>query len=386
MSNELILWIKKILIVVGILIIGYLLYIIASLLLIVLIAGFITILVTPLVNLMERKWIHASLTIIWVYLIVFLIGMIVVGTIIPIIVTYVTDTISTVILWANEAQSIYAIQGIKGFWLNPYFEQVILFLFNENNIDQTLSFIRDNAGNIQSVVTNQLSTLTSWGFSILSSIGNTFFNWILIAIMTFLMVLERRGIWQFILDISPDAIESFLVIHYEEIQKTLNAWIKAMLILSFSIFLVTYIWLTLVELIFGFDTGRTFTLALISGVMEFIPYIGPILSLIPALIIGLGISWEVAFIIIILYLIIQQTENNILVPYVMSRSLNLSPFLVFVVMIIGASLGGILGIILAVPATAISHVIYTNYRNMRKQKNIIKPIPKGTKKVIDTTV
>lgn len=41
--------------------------------------------------------------------------MIVVGTIIPIIVTYVTDTISTVISWANEAQSIYAIQGIKGF-------------------------------------------------------------------------------------------------------------------------------------------------------------------------------------------------------------------------------------------------------------------------------
>ena len=59
--------------------------------------------------------------------------------------------------------------------------------------------------------------------------------------MTFLMVLERRGIGQFILDISPDAIESFLVIHYEEIQKTLNAWIKAMLILSFSIFLITYI-------------------------------------------------------------------------------------------------------------------------------------------------
>ncbi len=386
MSNELTLWIKKILIIVGILIIGYLLYTIASLLLIVLIAGFITILVTPLVNLMERKWIHASLTIIWVYLIVLLLGMIVVGTIIPIIVTYVTDTISTVISWANEAQSIYAIQGIKGFWLNPYFEQVILFLFNEKNIDQTLSFIRDNAGNIQSVVTNQLSTLTSWGFSILSSIGNAFFNWILIAIMTFLMVLERRGIGQFILDISPDAIESFLVIHYEEIQKTLNAWIKAMLILSFSIFLITYIWLTLVELIFGFDTGRTFTLALISGVMEFIPYIGPILSLIPALIIGLGISWEVAFIIIILYLIIQQTENNILVPYVMSRSLNLSPFLVFVVMIIGASLGGILGIILAVPATAISHVIYTNYRNMRKQKNKIKSIPKVTKKIIDTTV
>ena len=67
--------------------------------------------------------------------------------------------------------------------------------------------------------------------------------------------------------------------------------------------------------------------------MEFIPYIGPIIALIPALIIGLGISWKAALAITILYIIIQQVENNILVPYVMSRSLELSPFLVFVVMI-----------------------------------------------------
>ena len=72
--------------------------------------------------------------------------------------------------------------------------------------------------------------------------------------------------------------------------------------------------------------------------MEFIPYIGPILSLIPALIIGLGISWKIAIVITILYLVIQQVENNFLVPYVMSRSLDLSPLLVFIVMIAGATL------------------------------------------------
>ena len=106
-----------------------------------------------------------------------------------------------------------------------------------------------------------------------------------------------------------------------------------MLILSLSIFFITYVGLTLVEVIGEFDTGRTFTLALISGVMEFIPYIGPMIALIPALIIGLGISWKAAIIITILYIIIQQVENNFLVPYVMSKSLDLSPFLVFVGMI-----------------------------------------------------
>jgi predicted PurR-regulated permease PerM len=368
MSNELILWIKKILILIVTLAIGYLLYTIQSLILILLVSSFITILITPLIDLLERKKIHASITILWVYLFVIIIGSIVAGTIVPIIINYVSDTVTIVIRWANEAQWTYASLWIKGFWLNPYIERSILFLFNESNIDHTLSFIRDNAGNIQSVITNQLSTLTSGGFSIISSVGGVFFNWLLIAVMTFSMAIERKSISNFILDIMPENIENYVIHHYKEIQSTLNAWIKAMLILSFSIFFITYISLTLVELIFNFDTNRTFTLALIGGVMEFIPYVGPIIALIPALIIWLGISWKAALVITILYIIIQQIENNFLVPYVMSRSLDISPFLVFVVMLIGASLWGILGIILAVPIAAIARVIYANYKKDKRKK------------------
>lgn len=369
MTNELTLWIKKILILIAILITGYLLYLISSTLIVILISSFITILISPLVNLLEKKHVHGSLTIIGIYLIILIIGMIIVGTIIPIIITYVSETVNTVIRWANEAELIYSTNGISGFWLHPYIEKSILFLFNEHNIDQTLAFIRDNAGNIQSVATKQLSVITSGGFSILSSVSGVFFNWILIAIMTFLMTLERKTIGKFILDIMPDNIEVYLISHYKEIQTTLNSWIKAMLLLSLSIFFITYISLTLVELIFNFDTNQTFTLALISGVMEFIPYVWPILALVPALIIGLWIGWKAALIITILYIIIQQTENNILVPYVMSRTLDLSPFLVFVVMIIGASLGGILGIILAVPLAAIGRVVYMSYKRSKLQKS-----------------
>lgn len=367
MSTELILWIKKILILVAILAIGYILYVIQSLILVLLISSFITILITPLIDLMEQRRIHASITIIGIYLIIIIIGSIVAWTIIPIIITYVSDTVSTVIRWANEAQMTYTSQWIHWFGFNPYIEKTILFLFNESNIDHTLSFIRDNAGNIQSVITKQLSSLTTGGFSILSSVGGVFFNWILIAIMTFSMAIERRNIGKFILDIIPDTIEWYIVEHYKEIQGTLNAWIKAMLILSLSIFFITYVGLTLVEVIGEFDTGRTFTLALISGVMEFIPYIGPMIALIPALIIGLGISWKAAIIITILYIIIQQVENNFLVPYVMSKSLDLSPFLVFVVMIAWATIGGILGIILAVPIAAICRVIYISYKKNRSK-------------------
>jgi predicted PurR-regulated permease PerM len=111
--------------------------------------------------------------------------------------------------------------------------------------------------------------------------------------------------------------------------------------------------------------------------MEFIPYIWPLLALIPAAIIGLGISWKVAIGIILLYLIIQRIENDFLVPYVMSKALDLSPFLVFVVMLAGATLGGILGIILAVPIAWVVRVIYRDYRG---RKGIEKPTPLESEK------
>lgn len=92
------------------------------------------------------------------------------------------------------------------------------------------------------------------------------------------------------------------------------------------------------------------------------------MALIPAAIIGLGISWKVALGIVALYLIIQRIENDFLVPYVMSKALDLSPFLVFVVMLTGASLGGVLGIILAVPVAGVVRVIYREHMRMRENK------------------
>lgn len=116
MSTELILWIKKILILIIILVIGYTLYLLQSLLLVLLISAFITILITPLIDLLEKKHIHASITIIGIYLIVLVIASIVMGTIIPIIITYVTDTVNIIVNWVNEAQAIYnTTHDIKAF-------------------------------------------------------------------------------------------------------------------------------------------------------------------------------------------------------------------------------------------------------------------------------
>ena len=91
--------------------------------------------------------------------------------------------------------------------------------------------------------------------------------------------------------------------------------------------------------------------------MEFIPYIGPFLALLPALAIvaSMGITPVVS--ILILYIIIQQAENNIIVPMVMSKTLSLPPFLIILMMTVMASLFGIAGILLAIPFAAILQIL-----------------------------
>ncbi len=131
---------------------------------------------------------------------------------------------------------------------------------------------------------------------------------------------------------------------------------KGQVILCLSIFALTLIGLFALRL-FGIKIDDIFTLALIAGLMEFIPYIGPFLALLPALAIAASLGMTPIFVILILYILIQQAENNIIVPMVMSKALNLSPFLILLVMTIMASLLGVVGILIAIPFAAILQIV-----------------------------
>jgi predicted PurR-regulated permease PerM len=106
----------------------------------------------------------------------------------------------------------------------------------------------------------------------------------------------------------------------------------------------------------------------IAGVLEFIPNIGPILATIPALLVALfqsDASWLgslvgpfwFAIIVVLLYAVIQRVENVVLVPRIIGRSLNLHPLFVFVGALVGASVAGVFGILLAAPLLASAKLI-----------------------------
>jgi len=100
-----------------------------------------------------------------------------------------------------------------------------------------------------------------------------------------------------------------------------------------------------------------YVLALVTGIGEMIPVVGPILSAIPALAVAATISLQKTLFVLIFLVVQQQLESHILVPRIMSRQVGVSPVTVLVALLIGGSLLGIVGAILAVPTAAILQVV-----------------------------
>ena len=136
-------------------------------------------------------------------------------------------------------------------------------------------------------------------------------------------------------------------------------WVRGQLLLGLSIFVATVIGLGLLTLV-GFEEFGQFTLvlALIAGVLEWLPIIGPIVAAVPAILIGLSIGPPAAIAAAVLYTGIQQLENHILVPKVMGDAVDLHPAVLIMALVVGGALFGIGGAILAAPTVAAGRDLY----------------------------
>jgi predicted PurR-regulated permease PerM len=98
-------------------------------------------------------------------------------------------------------------------------------------------------------------------------------------------------------------------------------------------------------------------LAVISAIGELIPVIGPFLAAIPAVLVALSVSWQLALVVAGFFLVQQQLENHLLVPKLMERQLGISPVTVIIALLVGSALLGVVGALLAIPTAAIVQVL-----------------------------
>ena len=148
----------------------------------------------------------------------------------------------------------------------------------------------------------------------------------------------------------------------DQINNKLGAWLQGQFTLSISIGLVTWLSLTMLQMPFALP------LAVLAGLFEIIPTVGPIISAVPAIIVALTISPNMALVIIVLYLGIQLLENNLLVPRIMKRAVGLNPVVVIIGVIVGGNLLGIAGALLSVPFISLIVLIIKNLDATEKEK------------------
>lgn len=101
----------------------------------------------------------------------------------------------------------------------------------------------------------------------------------------------------------------------------------------------------------------------IIGITNIIPYFGPVIGMLPALIIAATISMKMVIILFVILLLLQFLEGNLLSPYIVGKSLRMHPLIIMLALLAGGEIGGIVGLILAVPVTAVLKVSIVHAKN-----------------------
>lgn len=138
------------------------------------------------------------------------------------------------------------------------------------------------------------------------------------------------------------------------LEMRLGGWARGQFLLMFSIGVLSYIGFTVLGIPYALP------LALLAGTFEIIPYVGPIIAAIPAIILGFSTSPFLGFAAVGLAILIQQLENYVLVPKIMEKSTGVSPIVVLLSLAIGLRLEGIVGMIISIPVVLIIQTIVEN--------------------------
>lgn len=187
---------------------------------------------------------------------------------------------------------------------------------------------------------------------------NGVFSFITVLVISFYLVANEKGMKSFISTLLPEKHHEFTMGLLEKIQKKMGMWVLGQIILSLSIFVLTYIGLSILRV------ENALFLALLAGLLEIVPYIGPFLSAVPAVFFAFIQSPPLALAVALLYLLVQKTEGYVLVPKVMEKTVGTSPLVVLVALLVGLKLAGVVGLLIAVPLvsgiTVVVNEIYSN--------------------------
>lgn len=230
-------------------------------------------------------------------------------------------------------------------------------------VEQSTNLIRNLPGMVQNIsiwglnpsdfssqlklLENLPSNIASTALSIFSNIISVF----VFFVITFYLLLERKNFDKYLVEIfgqkSSKAVEVI-----NQLEKRLGHWVSAELLLMLIIGILSYVG----YLIIG--VNYALPLAIIAGLLEMVPNIGPTIASILAGLFGLTISPLIGLLAVLWGIIVQQLENNFIVPKIMKETVGINPLITILLIASGAKLGGIIGAVIAVPLYLTAETIF----------------------------
>ncbi|MBU0493663.1 MAG: AI-2E family transporter [Chloroflexi bacterium] len=213
--------------------------------------------------------------------------------------------------------------------------------------------------NLQDALAAGASYLASRTAGFLFGLASVFGWLFVVLVVVFYLLKDADQVGRYLDGLVPAAYRADLWQFERELKVTMNAYIRGQLLLCVIIGTVTTLSLS------ALGIRNALLLGIIAGLLEAVPNLGPVVATVPAVIVALFQgsawlplpNWGVALVVVALYAIIQQLENNLIVPKVLGDSVNLHPVVVLFGLLAGASIAGVLGMLLAIPTIAVLRLV-----------------------------
>jgi len=225
----------------------------------------------------------------------------------------------------------------------------------------------ENLGIDEGLLNSQLDTLFdrlgSISFDLIKFTVGFLGNFLVIftlIFVSFYLLLERKNLDEYLEKLFGSAnVKVGKII--DKVERRLGEWVRAQTALMLVVGMMCYLGLVLLGIEFALP------LALLAGMLEIVPNIGPILSAIPAILSGIAVSPPKGLAVGALYFLVQQLENNFIVPQVMKKEAGVNPLVTILSLAAGFKIGGTIGAVLAVPSiilieTVLGEVLKNKFR------------------------
>lgn len=220
--------------------------------------------------------------------------------------------------------------------------------------------IKADPSQINTIISSEVGTISQNALDFTQKFFGGVFSLLTIIVVSFYLLIDRERIRKNLSDLFPSEYHRHAEATINQIEEKLGAWLRGQILLSLFIGVMSWTALTILGLEFALP------LALIAGILEIAPTIGPILSAIPAIIVTLTVSPTMVIIVIFIYIVIQMIENNFLVPRIMERAVGLHPLIIIIGIIIGGELMGVIGALLSVPFISMLVIIFRSFKIVPK--------------------